>query len=227
MPTPETGEPDVAAAELALGLLEGEERAVALRRMLAEPSFARDVEIWRAHFSTLFTQWPEAEIPDGFSRIETALWAPAAPVTRIWQALAMVSTALAACLLLALAFRPETRPPLPVARPAPLVAALAPTDKSPPLAAVYDSASGEVRVASTTLAPQGRVAQLWAIAGDGVPHALGLLKTGAATTVQIAPENRARMAAGTTLAVSVEPLGGSPKPVPTGPVVATGALSRV
>ena len=32
--------PDTAAAELALGLLEGEERADALRRMLAEPAFA-------------------------------------------------------------------------------------------------------------------------------------------------------------------------------------------
>ena len=47
---PGPAEPDVAAAELALGLLDGEERAAALRRMLAEPGFAREVERWRDAF---------------------------------------------------------------------------------------------------------------------------------------------------------------------------------
>ena len=46
-PTTETDVPeDVAAAELALGLLEGEERGAALRRVLAEPGFAAQVEWW-------------------------------------------------------------------------------------------------------------------------------------------------------------------------------------
>ena len=51
---PPGADPDVAAAELALGLLEGDERAAALRRQLAEPAFAREVERWREHFGTLF-----------------------------------------------------------------------------------------------------------------------------------------------------------------------------
>ena len=41
-------DPDMAAAELALGVLEGEERATALRRVLSEPAFAAEVERWRA-----------------------------------------------------------------------------------------------------------------------------------------------------------------------------------
>ncbi|CAN5357936.1 anti-sigma factor [soil metagenome] len=227
MTTSEHDDIDMTAAELALGLLDGGERAAALRRVLAEPGFAREVEVWRAHFATLFAQWPEADAPDDFPRIEAALSSPAVVKPRFWQSVAAASTLLAACLVLALLFRPGAAPPTPAAAPAPLVAALAPTDKSAPLAAVYDSAAGEIRVASATLAPNDRAAELWAIAGDGVPHSLGLLTPGGATTVRIAGATRARMAAGTTLAVSVEPLGGSPTGLPTGPVVASGALSRV
>lgn len=231
MALPETplGEgPDVAAAELALGLLEGDERAAALRRVLAEPGFAREVELWRERFAIWFLQWPDvAAPPDGFARLEAALWGAVSSTTRLWKTVAAATSLLAACLVLALLLRPAATPPIPVAPAAPLVAALAPSDKSAPLAAVYDRASGELRVAGTTLAPKNRVAQLWAIAGDGVPHSLGLLTTGAATTVRVTAENRARLAPGTTLAISIEPLGGSPKPVPTGPVVATGPLSSV
>lgn len=53
----------VTAAELALGLIEGEERSAALRRMLAEPEFAREVERWRAHFALLYPEYPSVEPP--------------------------------------------------------------------------------------------------------------------------------------------------------------------
>ena len=53
------GEPDIAAAELALGVLDGEERAAALRRVLAEPGFASEVERWRGYFGALFVGVPK------------------------------------------------------------------------------------------------------------------------------------------------------------------------
>ena len=53
--------PDVTAAELALGVLDGPERAAALRRMLAEPAFAAEVDVWRNHFAALLDQFPAAE----------------------------------------------------------------------------------------------------------------------------------------------------------------------
>ena len=46
--------PDMTAAELALGVLDGEERAAALRRVLADPVFAREVERWRRYLAALF-----------------------------------------------------------------------------------------------------------------------------------------------------------------------------
>ena len=52
------------AAELALGLLEGDERAAALRRVLADPAFAREVEDWRNRMAGLFDDYREVAAPD-------------------------------------------------------------------------------------------------------------------------------------------------------------------
>ena len=51
-------EADVAAAELALGVLDGEERAAALRRVLAEPDFARESSDGATISRCCSTGWP-------------------------------------------------------------------------------------------------------------------------------------------------------------------------
>jgi anti-sigma-K factor RskA len=232
MATPEL-DPDMTAAELALGVLDGEERAVALRRVLADPGFARDVEVWRAHFATLFLNWPDVEAPAGLGeRIErTVDGGPAAndnATLRFWQILSGVALLAAACLLFSIMTRapvPAPVPPAPQEAAMPMVAALGGTDKTAArAAAVYDKTKGEIRIARASFAPQGKTAQLWVIAGDGVPHSLGLLAPNGETKLRLTADARARVASGVTLAVSVEPLGGSPTALPTGPVVATGSL---
>lgn len=233
-------DPDVQAAELALGLLEGEERAAALRRVLADPDFAAEVERWRLYFAQLFDLWPEAVPPEGLiDRIDLSLGGPMPMRGRRlpWPLLAVVSSAIAAVLLVLVALRPDAPqpPPAPVvtASPAPtpvampdplLVAALRADDKS--FAAVYQPGSGRLRVASAPSVARDRVAQLWVIGGDGVPYPLTLLSP-TETTLVLAQEDARRLVEGATLAVSIEPPGGSPTGQPTGPVVATGALSAV
>ncbi len=223
---------DVAAAELALGLLEGEERGAALRRVLAEPGFAAQVEWWRSRLAALFDLWPERAAPPHLAaRIEASLDGPVpAKASRFpWPALAAITSALAASLLLFVMVRPEpTMPvsqPIPVARPTSVLVAMLGDAKSP-VAAVYDPANGALRVAAGPGVPEARVAQLWVIGGDGVPHSLGLL-SGRPTALAPNGVDRGRIAPGATLAISVEPLGGSPTGLPTGPVVATGIVARV
>jgi len=234
--------PDMTAAELALGLLDGEERSAALRRLLTDRAFAADVETWRGHLAQLFDLWPEVPVSGNvFGRVERSLDWPAAqpvmaaPATRrwMWPAMTGLSSIAAAGLLLVLVTRPAPQPsvaPKPVATaPVPatmLVAAVTPGKGGAPMTAVYDPASGGMRVTAQAMADVKRSAELWVIAGDGVPHSLGLLPAGGGQ-IAIATANRARLAAGATLAVSLEPIGGSPTGLPTGPVVATGALSRV
>jgi len=233
-PTTDTGVPEgVAAAELALGLLEGEERGAALRRVLAEPGFAAQVEWWRSRLAVLFDLWPEQTAPPHLAaRIEASLDGTPAPAKTnrfAWPALAAVTSAIAASLLLFVMVRPEpTVPvsqPIPVARPTSVLVAMLGDAKSP-VAAVYDPANGALRVAAGPGVPNARVAQLWVIGGDGVPHSLGLL-SGRPTSLAPKGVDRGRIAPGATLAISVEPLGGSPTGLPTGPVVATGVVARV
>jgi anti-sigma-K factor RskA len=232
----DTALPDVASAELALGLLEGEERAAALRRVLAEPGFAAEVEQWRAHLSQLFDLWPDAApSPDLLARIERSIDDRAKPAARArawWPALAGLMTTAAAVLLVLLIARPDVAPlPTPQSTIAAipdriLVAAITPSAKGIPVSAVYDPHAASLRLSAAGAVPKGRSAELWVIAADGVPHSLGLLHVESGTALQIPAANRARLAAGATLAISIEPEGGSKTGAPTGPVVATGALAE-
>ena len=73
--------------------------------------------------------------------------------------------------------------------------------------------------------PAGRSAQLWAIVGTGAPQPLGLFAV-AGDRVEADARRPAPISAGTTLAISFEPVGGSPTGLPTGPVVASATLVR-
>lgn len=255
---PDGGDPDMMAAELALGLLDGEDRAAAMRRVLADPGFAAEVERWRAHFGILFDGWPDAAAPaDGLARIEAALAPPplAQPITQplappvtspaappaaandddrsgFWKGLAGVSSLVAAALVGVIVLRPAPTPPPPQivqAAPGPiLVAAIAPTGKGSPIAAVYDAESGGLRIAAADLTDQAHSAELWVIAvDDKVPHSLGILRPSDTTKVRIDGANRARLGVGATLAITAEAPGGSPDGTPKGPIVAAGALTRI
>ncbi|VVS96296.1 Anti-sigma-K factor RskA [Sphingomonas sp. EC-HK361] len=231
MPTDPRLSPDdsVTAAELALGLLDGGERADALRRSLAEPAFAHEVELWRDHFATLFAVGADVA-PDGGIEDRVARGIVDASPTRWWKGATIALGALAAVLVLALLLRPGAAPPppaviAPVEQPAPMVAAMTPTDKAKGAAAfglVYDSARGEARMAGDVSLPAGRDAEVWTIGADGTPRSLGIMPASHILAVRAA--DRARLAEGITLAVSIEPSGGSPTGLPTGPVVATGKL---
>jgi anti-sigma-K factor RskA len=218
-------DPDMLAGELALGVLDGEERAAALRRFLADPAFARDVADWRARLDALAVTVPSVDPgPELEQRILASIGSVAtrrpASLTR-WRWATAISTAAAAALLGLLVLRPATvvQAPAPT-RPAPLVAVIVPQG-SEPFAAVFDPSVKEVRLTGTVSVPSGRDAELWAIGSDGVPQALGLL---ASDDVRRVVVRGVVVGAGTTLAISIEPVGGSPGPAPTGPVVATGKL---
>ena len=151
-----------------------------------------------------------------------------------WPGIAIVASAIAAVLLVMVLVRPVGPPPGPVSQPVPvaavpvsrtmLVASLG--DAKAPIAAAYDPAAGSIRIAAAPVQPATKVAELWVIGGDGVPHALGLLAA-TTTTIGLPIADRARIGSGATLAISVEPPGGAPGDKPTGPVIATGVLAEV
>lgn len=93
------------------------------------------------------------------------------------------------------------------------------------VALVYQNL-GRVDIDVTT-APDPQTAndyQLWILAGDGTPASMGLLPQAGEASLTLDANAVAALGTGNTLAVSLEPLGGSPQPVPTGPVLYTAPL---
>ncbi|MCY7338987.1 MAG: anti-sigma factor [Sphingomonas bacterium] len=219
-------EPDVAAAELALGLLEGDDRAAALRRQLAEPAFARDVERWRDRFAALFSAFPVKEPDAGLEQRILSRLDPASSRPGLWRPFAIASSLAAASLLGVVLVRPDPIAPPAAVQPTPMVAAFMIEGHKEPTLAVYDAARGQVRMPGPMPIPKGRSAQLWAIVGNQPPHPLGLFHL-AGGGVMADASSPTPIGEGTMFAISIEPLGGSPTGLPTGPVVASARLSRV
>lgn len=223
--TPDAPDPDMTAAELALGLLDGEERAAALRRVLADPAFAREVEQWRQRLAGLFDDYPEVAAPEAVAERLARPGAEAQPRSRSafrWPVAAMV-TAFAAMIALFVVLQPASRvvgPPHHM-----MVASLMMDDKSAAVPAMVDMTTGEMRIGETRMAPAGKTAQLWMIGGDGVPKPMGMLASTGPSRMMLPMEKRHALKAGIMLAVSIEPLGGSPTGLPTGPMMASGKLS--
>jgi len=123
---------------------------------------------------------------------------------------------------------PAPPPPQPAPAPAPtLVATLSGTGPTR-LVAAWQPGTNSLLVTPVEMKPSARHDhQLWLIPQGGKPVSLGLLRGGAPQRVSVPLSLAPYVGAAATLAVSVEPTGGSPTGQPTGPVVASGKLSRV
>jgi anti-sigma-K factor RskA len=67
--------------------------------------------------------------------------------------------------------------------------------------------------------------ELWIIPAGGKPKSLGTMPDAKQMHMKLANALATLLQRGATIAISVEPRGGSPTGSPTGPVVASGALS--
>lgn len=72
-----------------------------------------------------------------------------------------------------------------------------------------------------------RSLELWAIAPGGKPISLGLLPAAGNGRIELSKAQQALLSAPLTLAVSLEPRGGSPTGQPTGPVLYQGQLASL
>lgn len=212
---------DALAAEYALGSLEGAEREQAERLLREDAGFARAVQDWQVRLAPLSRLIaPVAPPPGLWARIEASTTSAAndnvVPLRRMrfWQATTGLALAIAASLALFMVMR-QPEPPR--------VAVLAPmTGGVPVLVATLD------RDGALTIRPNGAIAvpsdrdlELWALAkGDTRPRSLGVLPAaGRQLVASLAPD--------TQLLVSLEPRGGSPTGLPTGPVLYGGTLTAV
>jgi anti-sigma-K factor RskA len=219
-------ETDLTAAELALGVLDGDERTAAMRRVLDDPAFARDVAWWRRHLAALYIEVEPIAPSADLERRILAFGDNDNHRTAPWRAIAGLAGLAAAILLTVVVTRPDMPAVAPrAAKPAPLLFAVLTPERAAPITAFFDPATRTLKLRDAPSVKSGQDAQLWAIGGDGVPHAAGLLRHEGGAPLKIAPQ--VTVVPGTTLAISIEPLGGSPKSTPTGPVVAAGKLAEI
>jgi anti-sigma-K factor RskA len=236
---PDLSETEALAAEHALGVLSGTERAEAEARMARDPEFAALVEAWRGRLSPMLAGVEAAPPPAGlWDAIERALPANDNAAVRrrlrFWRSAAIGSLGLAAASL-AVAAMLAARPPVVLAPPAsaPILNAhlMSPKDATRPMfVAAYDPARRALIVTSlaTPGADPAHVHELWVIPADGKPHPIGLIEPGASKAMPMPKDMAPMFAPGSAIAVSVEPPGGSPtRTAPSGPIAAMGKLARI
>ncbi|NUH65870.1 anti-sigma factor [Sulfitobacter sp. S0837] len=226
-PTIPPEDDDMLAAEVALGLTEGDERAAARTRMLQDRSFARRVADWQERFAPMAEDIAPVSPPKGarkalMSRLFPARRVPLMQRLWVWQGISFAALATVAFLALPLLQDPGEQAPDDV-----YAARMVAEDSALELLAVMDMARGDIalrRVSGT--APEGRVLELWAILPDRAPISLGVLPEGDVNRVAL-PADLAPEAAQITLAITDEPPGGAPGGVPTGAVMAAGAVAEL
>lgn len=234
---PEPAGDDLVAAEYVLGVLPAQERQAAAERIESDPAFARLVDAWEDRLSPMAAAYPEVDPPAALKQaIDRRLFAnrqarAEAPRAGFWQSLALwrgLAAAAVVALVVAIAVPFVMQPggaPQQVVR---LVASLAPHDSDVHYLAVYDAQTHELGLSHVTGdRPQGRDFELWVIEGDNPAQSLGVIPAGSRAEIPISDALRAKLESGSTLAISVEPPGGSPTGQATGPVVAAGGLSAI
>ena len=224
---------DALAAQYVAGTLRGRARARFEALLPGHPALQRAVADWQSRLMPLTTALPPQAPPARVWRgIQQRLW-PAPAAQPWWQRLglwrALSGTALAGVVGLGvmLASPPPAQPPLVVVLES-TGAADTPPGAAPGFIVASLNRDGGALV-TRTLAPvslgSDRVLELWSVPPQGNPRSLGLIAANGVTVLRRDQLPATLVKGGTAaLAVSVEPPGGSPTGVPTGPVVFAGKL---
>lgn len=231
MTTGEQDRPDdtALAGEYVLGVLPLEDRRKVEDRMARDSDFAALVASWRVDFSVLDEAYQPEMPPQGVkARIDARLFAEAAqPSGGLWGSLVfwrgLAFAAVAGAVAIGI-FGPNL--PGTVSQAPALVAELGAPGSAVGLVAALDPSGGTFTITPAAFSPDdGKSLELWLVPGEGAPVSLGLVPADGGRLV-LDREKLDQVSEGALLAVSVEPLGGSPTGVATGPVVLSGALTK-
>lgn len=234
---------ELLAAELVLGLLEGEELATALRLRLSDTDFRQDVDMWEKRWAPLLDLIPPEAAPEQIwqsidARLDATHMEPAENDVisfgrrlNRWRVATFAAGTIAASLALALLVRPAAVivPESPVQQDAPaqIIAQLSGELEGLLIATRFDPASGQINVSTQGLETDQGAPVLWVVPADGTPRALGILPTNGAGAINIDPAFQTFVHSGSLLALTMEDPSGAPFAQPTTPIIATATISRI
>lgn len=245
---------ELLAAEYVLGLLDAGQRRQLQARIAGDAAFAAQVAAWESRFAPWLDDVAAVDAPaNAWPRIRDALWQHelprrAAPVAgarpslwsrlSFWRGLAGGGFAVAAASLAALFVTVRQLPPTPAPIPTPIVVTTPKTampmvvslrhdDGSMAYSATVDPQTGVITLMPVSMPKDKGVPELWMIDSGGTPHSLGLLAVDHAMHLVMPKQFMPETVPNAVFAVSMEPEGGSPTGLPTGPVVAKGSLIQL
>ncbi|WP_430442357.1 anti-sigma factor [Shinella sp.] len=223
---------EVIAGEYVLGVLSAEARRRVEQRMKSDQPFSLLVERWQSDLSSFDEDYQQATPGAAvFSQIEGRLFgAQPSPVTPglwnaasfwRWVSLGTSTVAVSALVYASGVFQPYSSR-------GPVVAELSAPDNPVNLLASFDASSGRLKIVPVAAGrSQEKSLQLWFVPGSGNPQSLGVFEPNTDGELIIPADLRQTIGAGATLAVSLEPFGGSPTGLPTGPIVASGTARQL
>jgi anti-sigma-K factor RskA len=223
---------EVLAGEYVLGVLSLDDRQKVEARMRDDRPFAAIVSRWEQNLSSFNDEY-EAVLPPAsvFPKVEKRIFGDRPKASRgvwnsllIWRGLTFASLIVAAGAIL-FDVNGGIKPGA-GSGGKPLVADLAvpaTVNNALNLVANYDTASGQLKITPVAATQtEKKSLELWLIKGSNAPLALGVLPQTGEGTISIPKNIRSQFSEGATIAISVEPFGGSPSGAPTGPVIAAG-----
>lgn len=224
-------------AEYVLGVLDADLRAEVAREIDTSSEAATAVAVWQSRLMPLADAITEvAPAPYVWARIHHALGLDTPTRTKpkpgglwnnlpLWHWLGLGASALAVALLVVVTL-PRSVPTSTVITASYMAATIQQDDGSAGWTATMDPQHGRMVVVPATPAAfdAGHAAELWLIPAGGKPIAVAMIAHDRPTTISLSAALIAQLGPTALLAVSVEPLDGSPTGQPTGAVVAKGMI---
>ena len=222
---------DALAQQYAAGTLRGAARRRYEALLPGHPQLRAALLQWQARLMPLTVAiTPQAPPARVWTRIEQRLWPAAAAAPQpwwqrlsLWRGVSALAGSASLGLALMLALPGPAQPPV-------VVVLQGTGGATSGVGGFIASVSADGRALVTRpLLPvnveSNRVLELWSVPPDGAPRSLGLIAADGATVIDRRRLPATLLKGGTAaLAVSVEPAGGSPTGVPTGPVIYAGKL---
>jgi anti-sigma-K factor RskA len=222
---------ELLAAQYVLGTLSSRARLRLQRLAANEPLIAAAIADWDRRLAGLADAIPPVTPPPRvYAAIAARLGFTAAVAPSggwwnrlaVWRGAAIASFAIA--VVLGIALLPSVQPPQ-----GSFVAALGAADGKTVLVATASRGDRTLRIRplSPIAVPPGRSLELWVLPASGNPRSVGLVDANAAASLVLPAASDSVFAGAKGLAVSLEPAGGSPSGLPTGPILYSGAIEVI
>ncbi|MGO1501502.1 MAG: anti-sigma factor [Marinobacter sp.] len=215
------------AAEYVLGSLHGLARKRFERWMMESVKVREEVWFWEKKLSLLTIEVSEVTPPSSiWDSIERRLFPSDSHVGKaqsranhrwFWPSWSVLATA-AALVMAVVLMQPSPQ----VTPQMQLSGAMVQADTNDPLWLVSETGQGnqlKLRSVAASAAEDGKDYELWIVPENGQPLSLGVIPVGGLHEVTLTDETRQALSESRTLAISLEPLGGSTTGQPTGPIL--------